>query len=269
MFVESTNRLRPFFTLPPSREDSFDPLKSEPLFLYERLVCHHVKFQAWIRKRGWRLSRGDATTVSSTSTTADPKMAYNQILWQSVQQFPDNAFLTRLFLRSSSAAAYASFHLHRRLNSLVKSASTPMLIFVAFHEFHERFRDAVSGGGGSSGIWLLNMMRHGTSATWQHSLLLWRQLFRMQLIVGGGRTERREENLDARDPVVYLQHQVSAEAAWSFYESLRYCPWAKQIYLDKIKNDFKQWEQVVDMMTEKELRVRFPLEEFKVLLENC
>ena len=75
--------------------------------------------------------------------------------------------------------------------------------------------------------------------------------------------------VDARDPVVYLQHQVSAEAAWSFYESLRYCPWAKQIYLDKIKNDFKQWKQVVDMMTEKELRVRFPVEEFQVLLENC
>ena len=261
-FQQSANQLRPFFTLPPSREDSFDPLKSEPLFLYERIVCHHVKFLAWVRKGGWRLKTSSSS--SDVAVPLDPNKNYKQLLWQSVQQFPDNAFLTRLFLRSSSSSAYASFHLHRRLNSLVKLASTPMLLFVAFHEFHDRFRAAESA---TSGQWLLSMMRHATTSEWKHSVLLWRQLFRMHLVVGGGgKTEKQE--LDARDPVVYLQHQVSAEAAWSFYESLRFCPWAKQIYLDKIRNDFKQWEHVVDMMTEKELRVRFPIEEFKVLLEN-
>lgn len=52
-----------------------------------------------------------------------------------------------------------------------------------------------------------------------------------------------------------------------FYKALQNCPWAKALYLDAVEYFPDELQEVVDLMTEKELRVRLPLEELELLLE--
>jgi hypothetical protein len=247
LYKDVLSKLRSLFNLPLTREDSFNPLKREPLHLYEKLTCSLVKMAAWhMRHSG-----------------SEPLKTFRDLLWQSIQQFPDNVFLARLFVKSEFSSTVASFQLQRRLNSLLKLSLSPLLLFVTFNECHPKFQET------QSGMWLQSLLQKGTER-WKHSILLWRHLFQIHLITGKVQSKSIEvnEEIDKDDPVIYLQHQVPPGAAHCFYESLRFCPWAKQLYLDKIKHDSKQWEHVLDMMTEKEIRVRFPIEELKILLEN-
>ncbi|NWI11600.1 NRDE2 protein, partial [Crypturellus soui] len=52
-----------------------------------------------------------------------------------------------------------------------------------------------------------------------------------------------------------------------FYRALQNCPWAKVLYMDAIEYFPDQLQEAVDLMTEKELRVRVPMEELDLLLE--
>ncbi|XP_005390339.1 PREDICTED: protein NRDE2 homolog [Chinchilla lanigera] len=53
-----------------------------------------------------------------------------------------------------------------------------------------------------------------------------------------------------------------------FYKALQNCPWAKVLYLDAVEYFPDQLQETLDLMTEKELRVRLPLEELELLLED-
>ncbi|XP_003472393.1 nuclear exosome regulator NRDE2 [Cavia porcellus] len=53
-----------------------------------------------------------------------------------------------------------------------------------------------------------------------------------------------------------------------FYKALQNCPWAKVLYLDAVEYFPDQLQEILDLMTEKELRVRLPLEELELLLED-
>ncbi|KAM6201491.1 nuclear exosome regulator NRDE2 [Rhynchocyon petersi] len=53
-----------------------------------------------------------------------------------------------------------------------------------------------------------------------------------------------------------------------FYKALQNCPWAKVLYMDAIEYFPDEMQEIVDLMTEKELRVRLPLEELELLLED-
>lgn len=53
-----------------------------------------------------------------------------------------------------------------------------------------------------------------------------------------------------------------------FYKALQNCPWAKALYMDAVEYFPDEMQEVVDLMTEKELRVRLPLEELELLLED-
>ncbi|XP_025967807.2 nuclear exosome regulator NRDE2 isoform X1 [Dromaius novaehollandiae] len=52
-----------------------------------------------------------------------------------------------------------------------------------------------------------------------------------------------------------------------FYRALQNCPWAKVLYMDAIEYFPDQLQEALDLMTEKELRVRVPMEELDLLLE--
>ncbi|XP_065492011.1 nuclear exosome regulator NRDE2 [Caloenas nicobarica] len=52
-----------------------------------------------------------------------------------------------------------------------------------------------------------------------------------------------------------------------FYKALQNCPWAKVLYLDAVEYFPDQLQETLDLMTEKELRVRVPMEELDLLLE--
>ncbi|XP_032143549.1 nuclear exosome regulator NRDE2 isoform X2 [Sapajus apella] len=53
-----------------------------------------------------------------------------------------------------------------------------------------------------------------------------------------------------------------------FYKALQNCPWVKVLYLDAVEYFPEEMQEVLDLMTEKELRVRLPLEELELLLED-
>ncbi|XP_009073864.1 PREDICTED: protein NRDE2 homolog, partial [Acanthisitta chloris] len=52
-----------------------------------------------------------------------------------------------------------------------------------------------------------------------------------------------------------------------FYKALQNCPWAKMLYMDAVEYFPDDLQETLDLMTEKELRVRVPLEELDLLLE--
>uniref|UniRef100_A0A8D0GH12 NRDE-2, necessary for RNA interference, domain containing n=1 Tax=Sphenodon punctatus TaxID=8508 RepID=A0A8D0GH12_SPHPU len=52
-----------------------------------------------------------------------------------------------------------------------------------------------------------------------------------------------------------------------YYRALQNCPWAKVLYMDAVEYFPDQLQETLDLMTEKELRVRVPIEELELLLE--
>ncbi|XP_039739942.1 nuclear exosome regulator NRDE2 [Pteropus medius] len=53
-----------------------------------------------------------------------------------------------------------------------------------------------------------------------------------------------------------------------FYKALQNCPWAKVLYMDAVEYFPGEMQEILDLMTEKELRVRLPVEELELLLED-
>ncbi|KAM9645428.1 nuclear exosome regulator NRDE2 isoform 1-T1 [Trichechus inunguis] len=53
-----------------------------------------------------------------------------------------------------------------------------------------------------------------------------------------------------------------------FYKALQNCPWAKVLYMDAVEYFPDEMQEFLDLMTEKELRVRLPVEELELLLED-
>ncbi|CAN0107574.1 unnamed protein product [Bubo scandiacus] len=52
-----------------------------------------------------------------------------------------------------------------------------------------------------------------------------------------------------------------------FYKALQNCPWAKVLYMDAVEYFPDDLQETLDLITEKELRVRVPMEELDLLLE--
>ncbi|XP_044127923.1 nuclear exosome regulator NRDE2-like [Bufo gargarizans] len=71
---------------------------------------------------------------------------------------------------------------------------------------------------------------------------------------------------------MYLRFMVSQghqdRSRGLFYKAIQSCPWAKVLYLDAVEYFPDRLQEIVDLMTEKELRVRVPLEELDLLLED-
>lgn len=53
-----------------------------------------------------------------------------------------------------------------------------------------------------------------------------------------------------------------------FYKALQNVPWSKGLYMDAVQLFPGHLQEFVDLMTEKELRLRLPLEELDILLED-
>nr|XP_020663249.1 protein NRDE2 homolog [Pogona vitticeps] len=53
-----------------------------------------------------------------------------------------------------------------------------------------------------------------------------------------------------------------------FYRALQNCPWTKVLYMDAIEYFPDELQDLIDLMTEKELRIRLPIEELELLLED-
>ncbi|WAR20085.1 NRDE2-like protein, partial [Mya arenaria] len=88
-------------------------------------------------------------------------------------------------------------------------------------------------------------LEHSLSTTClEHSILLWRLYLTLESEVeGGGRLKG------------------------VFYRAVQHCPWAKSVYLDGVRLLGEvQLQEIVDLMTEKEIRVHLPTEELDILI---
>uniref|UniRef100_A0A3B4YMW3 NRDE-2, necessary for RNA interference, domain containing n=1 Tax=Seriola lalandi dorsalis TaxID=1841481 RepID=A0A3B4YMW3_SERLL len=79
----------------------------------------------------------------------------------------------------------------------------------------------------------------------------------------------------ARCPLLwrmYMHFLVSEgkvdKATGIFYKALQNIPWVKGLYMDAVQLFPEHLQEFVDLMTEKELRLRLPLEELDILLED-
>ncbi|XP_015245421.1 PREDICTED: protein NRDE2 homolog [Cyprinodon variegatus] len=71
---------------------------------------------------------------------------------------------------------------------------------------------------------------------------------------------------------MYIHFLVSEgkadKARGIFYKALQSIPWVKGLYMDAVQLFPEHLQEFVDLMTEKELRLRLPLEELDILLED-
>ncbi|XP_047183296.1 nuclear exosome regulator NRDE2 isoform X2 [Scophthalmus maximus] len=71
---------------------------------------------------------------------------------------------------------------------------------------------------------------------------------------------------------MYMHFLVSEgkvdKATGILYRALQNIPWAKGLYMDAVQLFPEKLQEYVDLMTEKELRLRLPLEELDILLED-
>ncbi|XP_045919322.1 nuclear exosome regulator NRDE2 [Micropterus dolomieu] len=71
---------------------------------------------------------------------------------------------------------------------------------------------------------------------------------------------------------MYMHFLVSEgkvdKATGIFYRALQNIPWAKGLYMDAVQLFPEHLQEFIDLMTEKELRLRLPLEELDILLED-
>ncbi|XP_070797353.1 nuclear exosome regulator NRDE2 [Pituophis catenifer annectens] len=71
---------------------------------------------------------------------------------------------------------------------------------------------------------------------------------------------------------LYICFMVSlgdkAKSKGIFYRALQNCPWAKVLYMDAMEYFPDELQENLDLMAEKELRVRVPIEELELLLED-
>ncbi|KAM4542210.1 nuclear exosome regulator NRDE2 isoform 1-T1 [Odontesthes bonariensis] len=65
-----------------------------------------------------------------------------------------------------------------------------------------------------------------------------------------------------------LSERKVDKARGIFYKALQNIPWAKGLYMDAVQLFPEHLQEFVDLMTEKELRLRLPLEELDILLED-
>jgi hypothetical protein len=82
----------------------------------------------------------------------------------------------------------------------------------------------------------------------RHCPLIWRlHLKHLAIRVSEGKDQKRAEGL--------------------FYDAIRHCPTSKALYMDVVSYFPEMMKEVLDLMGEKQLLVRLPIEELDLLLE--
>ncbi|XP_071491532.1 nuclear exosome regulator NRDE2-like [Diadema antillarum] len=51
-----------------------------------------------------------------------------------------------------------------------------------------------------------------------------------------------------------------------FYRAVQHCPWSKSLYMDAVRNFPEELQAILDLLLEKEIRLRAPLEEVELLM---
>ncbi|XP_037343086.2 nuclear exosome regulator NRDE2 [Pungitius pungitius] len=192
------------------------------------------------------------------SVSVFPLATLRQTLTSALAAWPTSARLWSIYIQvenryHSAGRARRFFHSVTRDNSSV----VPRLFAIVAEQQRKQLVDAAQRSCGHDAALpilpengLSNRIRglfENAIATemGSHCPLLWRMY--MYFLVSEGKVDK---------------------ATGIFYKALQNIPWAKGLYMDAVKLFPEHLQEFVDLMTEKELRLRLPLEELDILLED-
>ncbi|XP_064484062.1 nuclear exosome regulator NRDE2-like [Ornithodoros turicata] len=173
-------------------------------------------------------------------------------LHRAVADVPHSARLLWLLV-SREKGALGALHTRRLLEELEHEHNSPVAWIVGICFELERFRLLSDCLVPEAGFTLPQCGNHVRrvferaleSVSHRRCPLLWRLYIEMEVRYG------------TRD---------SAKAI--FYRALQSCPWAKVLYIDGVRNFPECLQEVADMLLEKGLRLRAPIEEVQLLLDH-
>nr|XP_002719730.3 nuclear exosome regulator NRDE2 [Oryctolagus cuniculus] len=187
-----------------------------------------------------------------------PLAPLREALSEALQLYPGNQVLWRLYVQVQNKSHSAS-KTRRFFAAITRSAKPlePWLFAIEAEKMRRRLVETVQRVGGGEVHCTIpeTGLTHRITALFENALrredgsqcpLLWRMY--LNFLVSLGNTDRSKG---------------------VFYRALQKCPWAKALYLDAVEYFPDAMQEVLDLMTEKELRVRLPLEELELLLEGC
>uniref|UniRef100_UPI00398ECA2A nuclear exosome regulator NRDE2 isoform X2 n=1 Tax=Pristiophorus japonicus TaxID=55135 RepID=UPI00398ECA2A len=181
-----------------------------------------------------------------------------ETLAQALRQYPGNHDLWKLYVRVENQSHNGS-RARRFFDSIARTAKGTILPWLfAIHAEEQRKERVDSVQRADVGLvhstlpetGLANRIRalfeHAVQTdAGAHCVLLWRMY--LHFTAAQGNVERSKG---------------------VFYRALQECPWAKVLYLDAVGHLPGQLQETVDLMTEKEIRIRVPIEELEILMED-
>uniref|UniRef100_A0A8C3W8H3 Nuclear exosome regulator NRDE2 n=1 Tax=Catagonus wagneri TaxID=51154 RepID=A0A8C3W8H3_9CETA len=186
-----------------------------------------------------------------------PLAPLREALSEALKLYPGNQVLWRSYVQIQNKSHSAS-KTRRFFDTMTRSAKPlePWLFAIEAEKMRKSLVETVQRVGGREIHATIpeTGLAHRISALFEHALqsdhgsqcpLLWRMY--LKFLVSLGNKERSKG---------------------VFYKALQNCPWAKVLYLDAVEHFPDEMQEILDLMTEKELRVRLPLEELELLLED-
>nr|XP_046268144.1 nuclear exosome regulator NRDE2 isoform X2 [Scatophagus argus] len=187
-----------------------------------------------------------------------PLTTLRQTLTSALSTWPNNAPLWSIYVQlenryHSAGRARRFFHSVTRDNSSV----VPRLFAIVAEQQRKQLVDAALRSCGSDAALSIlpeNGLSNRIRALYESTIstemgsrcpLLWRMY--MHFLVSEGKVDK---------------------ATGIFYKALQNIPWVKGLYMDGVQLFPEHLQEFVDVMTEKELRLRLPLEELDILLEE-
>ncbi|KAH0620431.1 hypothetical protein JD844_020874 [Phrynosoma platyrhinos] len=190
-------------------------------------------------------------------TSIYPLNPLREALLEALKMYPSNQSLWRAYIQIQSKSHNASkarrfFDSIRRMTKSLE----PWLFAVQAEQMRKKLIDSVQRG--ASGDVYATIPETGLTnrikALFEHAIetengahcpLLWRLYIDFMVSLGD---KEKSKGL--------------------FYRALQNCPWTKVLYMDAIEYFPDELQEILDLMAEKELRVRVPVEELELLLED-
>ncbi|EGV91916.1 UPF0614 protein C14orf102-like [Cricetulus griseus] len=206
----------------------------------------------------------EAVTLMHTSllrfhmnTSVYPLAPLRETLAEALKLYPGNQVLWRAYVQIQNKSHSAN-KTRRFLDGVTRSAKhlEPRLFAIEAEKMRKRLVESVQRVGGKEIHATIpeTGLTHRIRALFENAIrsdkgsqcpLLWRMY--LKFLVSLGNKERSKG---------------------VFYKALQSCPWAKVLYMDAMEYFPDELQEILDVMTEKELRVRLPLEELELLLED-
>ncbi|XP_032240468.2 nuclear exosome regulator NRDE2 [Nematostella vectensis] len=228
---------------------------------FERALVPPV-FDGFCREALWLAYLGLYRTHMAQHTV--PLKELRSILHSALREFPDNPEFLAFYLKVESKSNLTG-EVRRFFDHGTHSAVSPVQWIYALH--YEEVRSmavsialdctqaALVQGSRNSAVTSLPMTgvthrqralfeRVASSSVGRQCVLLWRMFVDFEMKQGS-----------------------TDKAKTVFYQAVHHCPWAKSLYLDAVKYFAEDVTDTLDMMHEKGLRVRAPLEEIEILLQ--